>query len=155
MKFLKTLLVAIAISVAAHRSMAQAPIYVAPAAQWQFGTNSLAASGGATAGTNLWLLMDVRKQANIGVTLTANSVGATNVAVVFSFARSLVGTTNTFETTLQTVTVTSALSTQSVVLTNLNTWGCGYIALVSVSNSTANCSATNLSAVWPNKISAP
>ncbi len=106
----------------------------------------------AATGTNVNYVMDVRKQASVAVqaTFTMSAAGTTNTS--FFFQRSLDG--STWDTTGYLVSVVTAGTTTQSLLTNLPTYGAGYMRLSWWTNGFVTGTMTN-TVKYGIKISAP
>ena len=106
----------------------------------------------AQAATNVAYVVDCRKQNYVTFQVDNQmSTSATDVQT-FAFSRSVDGLT--YSTTLQTFTLTPVASTASTLITNINTYGCGYIKFNYTTNAAATAIATN-TIKYGIKISAP
>jgi hypothetical protein len=99
------------------------------------------------------LVMDVSKQANVGVQITANCSAASNSNLVFTLTRSVDG--SQFDTVGQTVTwVGNGTNTKSI-LTNIPSYGANYIKLTTYAWDDPATYVTNIAVSYGIKISAP
>ncbi len=98
-------------------------------------------------------VIDVGKQAGVGVQITANASAASVSNLVFTFTRSVDNVQ--FDTVGQTVTwVGNGTNTKSI-LTNLPSFGARYIKLTTFAWDDPATYVTNLSVRYAVKISAP
>lgn len=144
MKKLLTLIGAAALLLAAISAQAQAPTY---------GVQTLGTfTVNGQAATNVAYVIDCRKQSTVTVGLVNQmSTSATdNQTIVYS--RSLDGVN--YQTALSTVALAPTASATSVQLTNLNTFGAGFIKINYFTNAAASAVSTN-TLVYAVKISAP
>lgn len=114
---------------------------------------STATIASATA-TNIAAVMDVRKMKNVAVQITAygDTGVAGNVAV---FTYSVDGSTySTANGGFNKTVAFTPTTTGRTIITNLDTWGCGYMKLAYVTNDTG-ASVTNLVIKYGVKISVP
>jgi hypothetical protein len=113
------------------------------------GTASIASGATGTLG----LVIDCRRQANVGVQFAViyNSAGTTNTAT-FTVTRSADGTT--YDTIGTPVVLTANGTTQVVTLTNLPSNGARFMKVTTCVNS-AGASVTNLAVGYALKISSP
>lgn len=112
-----------------------------------------AASCAATTTVTRNFVIDVGKQANVGVQITANVSAASVSNLVFTFQRSVDG--SQYDTVGQTVTwVGNGTNTKSI-LTNLPSSGARYIKLTTYAWDDPATYVTNLSVKYAVKISAP
>ena len=121
------------------------------------GTNAVLAgtTSNYTVAANM-LVLDVRKQANVDVSIQwAND--ATNLgSTTFTFQRSIDSInweTNSPNTTA--IALTNNGTNVSIVLTNLNTQGAGYMRLTSIAQTNAVANFTNVNIQYGIKIQAP
>ena len=99
-------------------------------------------------------VIDVSKQASVGIMLSVTANTNATINTGFYFTRSIDGTT--FESAGQLVTVITAAVTQKNVLTNLQSYGAQYLKLSYVTNDApAGCTITNCLLTYGTKISAP
>jgi hypothetical protein len=112
-----------------------------------------ASSCAATTTVTRNFVIDVGKQANVGVQITANASAASVSNLVFTFTRSVNG--SQYDTVGQTVTwVGNGTNTKSI-LTNLPSYGARYIKLTTFAWDDPATYVTNLSVQYGVKISAP
>jgi hypothetical protein len=112
-----------------------------------------AASCAATTTITRNFVIDIGKQANVGVQITANASAATISNLVFTFTRSVDG--SQYDTVGQSVTwIANGTNTKSV-LTNLSGFGARYIKLTTYAWDDPATYITNLSVKYGVKISAP
>ncbi len=123
-----------------------------------FGANSAGWTGikcPAASATNLNWVIDVSKQASVGVMLSAQ--GNTNGVLIgnFAYVRSVDGVT--YESAASTVSVTAPTDyTTSNVLTNLPSYGAQFIKFLYFTNTTGPTGTfTNIAASYGTKISSP
>jgi hypothetical protein len=108
------------------------------------------------------VIMDVRKQAKVMVTITTTNTkpDAVNANILY-YQRGLTGSSNTWETVLYPIGWTTSASSVNpaapqVIMTNLDTLGCGYINfpyLTNAAGSLTNVGSFRLS--YGVKISSP
>ncbi len=107
----------------------------------------------ATTTTTKNLVIDCSKQANVGVVISQKASGASNSNMVYTFKRSVDG--STYDTVGTTVTVVGNGATQVTVLTNLPSWGANYIKLTTYAWDDPATFCTNMSMSYGVKISTP
>lgn len=107
----------------------------------------------ASAATNINAVIDVSKQANVGIVLKQKNDASGTSAISYYFTFSVDGVT--YDTVGKTVGVAAAGTATIVTLTNLNSFGAQYIKLNYITNADATANCTNLSAVYLTKISSP
>lgn len=115
-------------------------------------TNAVAASSTET----LNQIIDCRKQKDVAVQIAfkMSSTGTGNQTFVFD--RSVDGSAwNSLAADKTTVVIAATGATLSVTTTNINTYGCGYLRLVSWQNGQAGQYATNTAVKYGIKIAAP
>lgn len=103
--------------------------------------------------SNLNTVLDVRKQASVGVLFSFQGAsGTTNGVQTVSYTKSVDG--NTYTTTAETIALTPNTNIVVNVLTNLSTQGAGYIKLTTWANgdSAANGYMTNITVKYGIKI---
>lgn len=111
------------------------------------------ASCAATTTVTRNFVIDVGKQAGVGIQITAKASAASVSNLVFTFTRSVDG--SQYDTVGQTVTwVGNGTSTKSI-LTNLASQGARYIKLTTYAWDDPATYVTNLSVKYAIKISAP
>lgn len=150
MKNFSKILIVVGLMVLATCVRAQAPVY-AP----QVLVSGIALTAGSatnlgtpsTASYQSGVIADVRKQNKVLVEIiTTNSKPDAVNANILYWQRSVLGSSNTFETTLNPIGWTTTATAVNpgaplVILTNLDTLGCGYINfpyLTNVAGSTTN-----------------
>lgn len=95
-----------------------------------------------SAATNVSYVIDCRKQASVTIQYVNQMATSSTAAQTVNFSRSVDGINYT--TTAQEFSFTPVASTQSSGITNLNTFGCGYIKINYITNAgAANAFATN------------
>jgi hypothetical protein len=112
-----------------------------------------AASCAATTTVTRNFVIDVGKQANVGVQITANASAASVSNLVFTFRRSVDG--SQYDTVGQTVTFVGNGTNTKSILTNLPSSGARYIKLTTYAWDDEGTYITNLSVKYAIKISAP
>lgn len=143
----KTLIALVAVSLLTVGAYAQQnPTYASQAIVG--GTFTTAAQ----AATNVAFVIDMRKQASVTLQFDNQmSTAATDVQTI-CVQRSVDGLT--YNTALQTIALTPIASTASTLLTNLPSYGAGYLKIAYVTNAAATAIATN-TFKYAIKISAP
>lgn len=99
------------------------------------------------------LVIDCSKQASVGVLISQKCSGASVSNMVYTFVRSVDG--STYDTIGTTVTVTGNGTNQKSVLTNLPSYGANYIKLTTYAWDDPATYCTNMSMSYGVKISAP
>jgi len=107
----------------------------------------------ATTNTTRNFVMDVGKQAGVGVQITCNASAATISNLVFTFTRSVDG--SQYDTVGQTVTFIANGTNTKSILTNLPSYGARSIKLTTYAWDDPATYITNLSVKYAVKISAP
>ncbi len=107
----------------------------------------------ATTTTTRNFVMDVGKQAGVGVQITCNASAATISNLVFTFTRSVNG--SQYDTVGQTVTFIANGTNTKSILTNLPSYGARFIKLTTYAWDDPATYITNLSVYYGVKISAP
>lgn len=125
---------------------AQAPIYDAQT------LTSTAYTNGPQTGTNINVVLDVRKQASVALQLKSTSNGTNVLGQGLWVEWSVDGLTYSGG---RLVTLTTAGTTTTTAFTNLNTFGCGYIRIPYATNLNDVSGITNAVLKYGIKISAP
>jgi hypothetical protein len=121
-----------------------------PTSSWE---GFASASCAATTTVTKNFVIDVSKQANVGVQITANCGAASNSNLVFTFTRSVDG--SQYDTVGQSVTFVANGTNTKSILTNLPSSGANYIKLTTYAWDDPATYVTNLSVKYGVKISAP
>lgn len=109
-------------------------------------------TNGPAAGTNINVVLDVRKQASVAVAVNQKSNGTNVTSAGFWYELSVDGTkygNGRF------ITCTPSGTTEAVTITNLNTFGCGYLRIPYFTNINDVTGITNATIKYAIKISAP
>jgi hypothetical protein len=115
-------------------------------------TNAIAASST----ENLNQVIDCRKQKDVAIQISFKMSSSGTGNQTFVFDRSVDGSTwNSLAADKTTVVVAATGATLSTTVTNLNTYGAGFLRLVSWQNGQAGQYATNTSVKYGIKIAAP
>lgn len=113
---------------------------------------SVAASGTLTGGTPT---IDVRKQKDVAVQIVLGLPSSGTDVMTYTFERSVDGSNwETLAAKKTVVGIAATGATTSTTVTNINTYGCGYIRLASVANGSSSLALTN-TVKYALKINAP
>ena len=151
---MKKILLLIAAVALCYSTQAQGPVF-APYILATF-TNL------ASTATNIGAVMDVRKQANVGIQWTAGSISASTTdtnSIFITYSMDGVTYTPNLETTPggptgKRITIALNNTTPVTLTTNIPTLGCGYLKLSFGTNSAATADVTN-KVVYAIKTQAP
>lgn len=144
-------------------ALAAAALFMASPAKAQSQANSfaqMASWGGITNGnqsaTNLNFVIDVSKQASVGVQLTVNfdTAGSTNTAT-FYFTRSIDAVTYDSIGQVVALSPAGAAGRNVTVVTNLPSYGANYIKLNYLTNASTSANITNIAGGYGGKIQFP
>jgi hypothetical protein len=148
-------IIGLAALVLTSNTQAQTPVY---SAQTLWSTNGAVGAGipAATAPV-INAVIDCRRQASITLAITAQAdtgVAAGNAVFVYSIDGTSYSPSTGTQTMVKTVAVTPLVASAVTVVTNLNTFGCGYMKFLYYTNDTG-ASVTNMVVKYGIKIQAP
>lgn len=134
-------------------AQAQAPRYASETlTSFSYGTNYIYV--GST--SNLNLAIDCRYQSTVAVAIAFQLDGTEAPVQTLTFQRSVDGSNwETLAGKKSVVGITGTSDTQSVTITNLPTYGAGFIRLASWANASTNQSVTNYIVKYSVKMNAP
>ena len=103
--------------------------------------------------TNAALVLDVRKQAKVGVQVTQKNDASGTAAITYVYSRSADGVTycSTYDSFAVNANGTTAVTTNFVI----DTYGLGFIKFHYITNAAASAGLTNLSMTYAIKLGAP
>jgi hypothetical protein len=130
MKFRKTILTLalVALALPAFSQISYSPV----TALSYIGTYTNCAGSSAT---NVAVVMDVRQQSGVAFSAVTKNDGAGTANMGYFFQRSVDGVN--YEATGQLVTIAANGNANAVLVTNLNTYGVGWIKLAYITNAAA------------------
>jgi len=105
------------------------------------------------AATNVAYVVDVRKQASVTLQWDRVSSGAGAQVISLAFSRSTDG--STYNSTLDSLTLASGGATATTTVTNIPTYGAGYIKIHYMTNANASTVFTTNTLKYAVKIGAP
>lgn len=110
----------------------------------------------ATGASNILATLDVRKQKDVAVQIDFKLSGSGTGNQTLVFERSVDGSTwTTLSADKSSVVIAATSGTVSTTVTNLPTYGCGWIRLATWTNADASRYVTNLTVKYAIKINAP